>query len=143
MARSLAAWERSAVRVDRSNRRKESGLELANLTEQHEVVLHLPDGSTLVLASSALPPARVQVERKAVERPDLPVPVFVEREMRTIGVPPPRPGVMWVVSRRVLLAHPGRLDLASPADLVRDSDGRVVGCRALSVNPGREPTAPG
>ena len=50
------------------------------------------------------------------------------------GLPEPEAGVIFVVSALVRAAVPGRSDVASPGDLVRDAAGAVVGCRNLVVN---------
>jgi hypothetical protein len=44
-------------------------------------------------------------------------------------------GKMYIVSAMVRAANPGRYDIASPADMIRDEQGRIIGCRALEVNP--------
>ena len=51
------------------------------------------------------------------------------------GLPEPQEGVLFLVSALVRAAVPSRHDVASPGDLVRDPEGRVVGCRNLAVNP--------
>lgn len=51
-----------------------------------------------------------------------------------VGLPAPAEGVLYVVSALVRAALPGRSDVASPGDLVRDESGNVVGCRNLVVN---------
>jgi hypothetical protein len=53
---------------------------------------------------------------------------------QVIDLPDQQEGVLLVVSALVRAALPGRRDLASPADLVRDTVGRVLGCRALEVS---------
>lgn len=50
------------------------------------------------------------------------------------GLPEPKAGVIYIVSALVRAAVPGRLDVASPGELVRDAAGAVVGCKGLSVN---------
>ena len=50
------------------------------------------------------------------------------------GLPAPEEGTMYVVSAMVRAALPGRTDLASPGDLVRDEAGQVIGCKSLIVN---------
>lgn len=50
------------------------------------------------------------------------------------GLPEPTSGTVFIVSALVRTALPGRTDLASPGDLVRDEAGNVVGCRNLIVN---------
>lgn len=46
-------------------------------------------------------------------------------------LPDPQPGVCLIVSRLVASACPDRYDLLVPARLVRDDQGRVIGCSAL------------
>lgn len=50
------------------------------------------------------------------------------------GLPAPQAGVLCIVSALVRCALPHRTDLASPAKLVRDEQGRITGCEALEVN---------
>jgi hypothetical protein len=50
------------------------------------------------------------------------------------GLPEPAEGVLYVVSMLVRQAVPERTDVASPGELVRDEQGRVIGCRGLNVN---------
>jgi hypothetical protein len=50
------------------------------------------------------------------------------------GLPGPETGVVYLVSALVRAAAPERDDLASPGDLVRDSEGKIVGCRNLIIN---------
>lgn len=47
------------------------------------------------------------------------------------NLPPVEDGVFWVVSALVRAAHPERDDLLVPADLVRDEEGAIIGCRSL------------
>jgi hypothetical protein len=49
------------------------------------------------------------------------------------GLPDAVPGTIYIVSAMVRAACPDRQDLASPADLVRDASGAIVGCRALEL----------
>lgn len=50
------------------------------------------------------------------------------------GLPDEQPGTIYIVSALVRLALTGRRDLASPGDLIRGEDGRVVGAHNLVVN---------
>ena len=50
------------------------------------------------------------------------------------GVPDPREGVLFIVSALVRAACPGRADVASPGELVRDDAGQPIGCRGLIIN---------
>ena len=50
------------------------------------------------------------------------------------GVPPKEPGTMFIVPTIVRQAFPLRRDLLSPAKLVRDKSGLVLGCLGLEIN---------
>src|SRR5690606_15491505 len=71
--------------------------------------------------------ARVKVTRELVGRVggvDAYCPVFGAPE----GVPEPQPGIILIVSSLVR-THPdfsGRSDIASPGELVRDEEGKVI-----------------
>jgi len=53
---------------------------------------------------------------------------------QVIGLPEPQTGTIFVVSALVRAALPQRTDLASPARLTRDAEGRITGCEALEIN---------
>jgi len=53
---------------------------------------------------------------------------------QTQNLPEPIKGVFLIVSRLVLSANPSRTDLVVPNELVRDSNGNIVGCKSLSRN---------
>jgi hypothetical protein len=50
-----------------------------------------------------------------------------------IGLPEPKPDTYLIVSRVVKNAVPDRDDCIVPDDLVRDSEGKVIGCRRFSL----------
>lgn len=41
---------------------------------------------------------------------------------------------LFIVSAQVRVAAPDRGDIASPGDVIRDDQGRVVGCNSLIIN---------
>ena len=48
------------------------------------------------------------------------------------GLPPYRPGnTLYVVSGLVKAAVPNRHDVVSPGELIRDENGKPIGCRGL------------
>lgn len=49
-------------------------------------------------------------------------------------LPDEKPGTLLVVSMMVRQALPLRQDLASPGDLIRDADGKIIGAKNLVVN---------
>ena len=50
------------------------------------------------------------------------------------GLPEEKEGTFYIVSRLVLTACPNRKDLLVPNDIVRDSQGRVIGCKSFANN---------
>lgn len=49
------------------------------------------------------------------------------------GLPEPRDGVYYIVSKIVAQACPDRHDLLIPGPAVKGEDGRPIGCNGLSV----------
>lgn len=111
-------------------------VELRNLTP-HEIVLETPSG-TLHLPPTGVV-ARCDTTREVlghVSVDEVNVPITHVRVEDCENIPPPREGVMLIVSRIVAEARPDREDLLIPDDAVRDSDGRIVAVRALArINP--------
>lgn len=58
------------------------------------------------------------------------IPVLMRVSAIVVGLPEKAHGRYIIVSRMVAVAAPERDDLLFPDDIVRDSGGRVVGCRA-------------
>lgn len=50
------------------------------------------------------------------------------------GLPEEKEGTYYIVSRLIRQALPGRRDLLVPNDMVRDEQGRIVGCKSLANN---------
>lgn len=51
------------------------------------------------------------------------------------NIPPADGKTIYIVASYIRSALPARKDLASPAKLIRNSGGTVIGCGALEVNP--------
>ena len=96
----------------------------------------------------------VEGEKSTVYPPDGPAPrLAVDREAlgqiggisvvrstmgEPTGLPEPQEGVIVIVSALVA-EHPSvahRVDLAYPGEAIRDTDGKIVGCRGLCAGPG-------
>ena len=111
-------------------------MELINLTP-HEVNLHLPAGRALTIPSSG---EVARVATTPAEAGELwagrcnPVPLITQTFGEVVNLPDPKDGDFFIVSALVRAACPNRYDLGSPAELVRDDAGRIIGCRALEVN---------
>ena len=62
------------------------------------------------------------------------IPCFKTAGGEVTGLPEQHPLRMLIVSSMVRMACPERLDLVSPGELVRDENGRPVGCQGLTIN---------
>jgi hypothetical protein len=62
------------------------------------------------------------------------IPLYVGVYGETTGLPDPQPETYCLVSGLVRAANPDRTDLASPANLIRDDAGRVIGAEGLEVS---------
>ena len=113
-------------------------MKLVNLTP-HSVTITTAGGRSLEVPASGQV-ARVatrEVEDESFEiwaGPNTPVLLITQEFGEVVGLPAPEEGKFFIVSALVRAACPGRYDLGSPADLVRDEAGRIIGCRALEVN---------
>lgn len=54
--------------------------------------------------------------------------------MKAGYLPPPTPGMIYIVPQYVCQAFPDRDDLAYPDGKVYDDDGRIIACRWLRLN---------
>lgn len=96
-----------------------------------EVLVVAPSGRVARCSETADPDGHVALGGGA-HAPSLDVPVVAVGLGAVVDLPDPAPGTVYVVSRLVVDAEPGRADLVAPYDLVRDDQGRVVGARALA-----------
>ena len=62
------------------------------------------------------------------------IPTITSAYGDVMGLPDPAKGVFFIVSAMVRLAVPHRQDVVSPAGLVRDDEGKVIGCRQFERN---------
>lgn len=73
-----------------------------------------------------LPPEQVQIAGHEIS-------VAVAGAPREIiGLPEPEEGVVLIVAKAVSDAAPNRGDLMSPGRLLRDAEGKVIGCDGLT-----------
>lgn len=59
------------------------------------------------------------------------IPVTTTEFGEVEGLPDPKPGVVYIVSSLVAQRVPDRWDVFIPNESVRDSQGRIVGCKSL------------
>jgi hypothetical protein len=120
---------------------------IVNLTP-HEVTLVGQDGSVILRIPPSGLVARVAEETEsageAVVFPAGPLALtgvrvpLIKRSWGAIqGLPEPQIRTLYLVSSLVAAAawEQGRRDVVAPGELVRDSEGRVVGCKSLCVAP--------
>jgi hypothetical protein len=62
------------------------------------------------------------------------IPLFNTTLGNVVGLPFSTEGKFFIVSAIVRSAVPQRTDIGSPADLIRDSAGQVIGAGSLDVN---------
>ena len=103
--------------------------EVINLTP-HALNVLLEDESIRTIAPSGTV-ARVSTITEALAPVDG-IPCVQSTFGEVIDLPSAENGKAFVVSRMVLAALPDRSDLFAPGELVRDAEGKVVGCRGLS-----------
>ena|SRR3990167_7653289 len=51
-----------------------------------------------------------------------------------VHLPEPSSEILYIVSSMVRERYPDRKDLASPGDLIRDGEGKIIGCSNLVIN---------
>ena len=104
------------------------GVTLLNATP-HVLNIVQSDGSVLTLEASGICPrcASSEIVDQAIGLIQVTRQTLGEVE----GLPDPVPGLYFIVSRLVASATE-REDLLVPGPLVRDDQGRVVGCKGLS-----------
>jgi len=98
----------------------------------HAVTIKLSDASFTIQPESGLPPRLV--EHKEPAGLSLGIPLERMKLGAVENLPEPAEGRLLIVSALVRLACPERKDLASPGTLLRDAEGKIVGCSSLVVN---------
>lgn len=107
-----------------------------NLTP-HALNVRALDGNMITIAPDSRGAARVVYDRLPPEQTRIgghEVAVAVSGSPREIiGLPDPEPGVVLIVAKAVVDVSPRhRGDLMSPGRLLRDAEGKVIGCEGLT-----------
>ena len=102
-----------------------------NLTPHTINVVDASGASMLTLPASGSV-ARCRATATETERVDG-VPVFKTVDGEVEGLPEPQNGVLYVVSALVREAVKAtRTDVVSPAEFVRDAEGKILGCKGFT-----------
>ena len=106
-----------------------------NLTP-HALQVKSLDGEMITILPDAEGPARVIYDHLPPEQVTIggsEVAVAVAGPVKEIiGLPEPQPDMVFVVAKAVSDAAPNRGDLMSPGRLLRDAEGKVIGCDGLT-----------
>ena len=89
------------------------------------------DGGEDIIIPPSGTVARCAVNRRQIGTIDG-VPINATEFGAVEGLPDPAPGTYYIVSALVAQAVRGREDVLITDDAVRDSSGRIVGCRAFA-----------
>ena len=104
--------------------------------KEKKMIINLTPHAVVIAGNTYAPakiPARVSVKNETAGEIDG-VPLVRGQRGAVAGLPDTVPGTIYIVSALVRTSIPTRCDLGSPAGLVRDDAGRVVGANALEIN---------
>jgi hypothetical protein len=95
--------------------------------------VHIVDEDGRVIRTYEKGDSQIRLAVKTVRAKPLPdgTPTSITEFGQPEGLPEFQEGVFYIVSQLVKNALPHRPDLLVPAEVVRDKDGNIVGCRSL------------
>jgi ethanolamine ammonia-lyase small subunit len=108
-------------------------VKIVNLTP-HAVSIVKADGTTFTIPASGEVARVEQTRKEAGEIAGIKITVSEFGEV--IGLPDPEPNTVYVVSGMVLASTDNRWDVFAPGELIRDNEGKVIGCNGLSAPAG-------
>lgn len=110
-------------------------MKIVNLTP-HELVIYSEEKEIKRIPSSGI--VRVKEENEKIGEINS-IPIFKKRYTRSEGLPEPEEDTFYFVSLIVAQANPQRDDLLLSSDLVRDENGRILGCKSFAqINPSKK-----
>ena len=98
----------------------------------HTLKLYSPEGRHIINIPPEEPPIRVAVERRLIGQTSEGVPMYETTYTGLEHLPPPQEDVIYVVSGLVVSACPSRRDLWQPGELLRNSEGEIIGAIGIS-----------
>lgn len=103
---------------------------MVNLTP-HKLKIHTQNGVVELPPSGEV--ARISTTEKLISVVE-DIEIFSTEFGSVEGLAEPKPGVCYIVSRLVLEAVKNtRSDVFAPGQLIRDDQGRPIGCKGLSI----------
>lgn len=105
-------------------------VKFVNLTP-HSIIFVDDAGNTVLTVEPSGQVARCSVTREQVDT-IAGIPVNKTRFGKAENLPEPQEGTIYIVSALTAQAVPERKDVFITDDAVRDEQGRIIGCRALS-----------
>jgi hypothetical protein len=103
-------------------------MKLVNLTP-HPIIIIIGEKNVTLLPSGVV--ARVSEKEREISQINN-IPVIKIEYGDVTGLPNPEPDTIYIVSAMVAQAI-NRTDLFYPARLVRDENGKIIGCGALAT----------
>ena len=96
----------------------------------HSVEIVNGDGVVILSIPSDGQPIRLAT--KTVAQSDIEgIPTSITEFGECIGLPEFQEGTWYIVSQLIKAAFPNRKDLLVPAEMVRNKDGKILGCKSL------------
>ena len=109
---------------------------IINLTP-HEIILYNEDGTNVLERFPSMGTARASVVAEPVSVDGCPYPVTRNSYGDPIGLPEKTDDTLYIVSlitaQAAIMSGRGNEDLLLTSDLVRDEEGRIIGCKAFSI----------
>lgn len=108
-------------------------MKIVNLTPHALNFIGMDDETVLTVPSSGVARAKqFHFDVGSIEAGGAVLPVTYTVYGEVEGLPEPEPGTIYVVSALTAQAAPKRADVYITDEVVRDSAGRVIGCRGLT-----------
>ncbi len=99
----------------------------------HDVNVIGEDGKVIITFPKSDNPFRLSEETISLGKIGN-IPITETRITGNLGLPAPKTGIFYIVSRAVQEEFPNRIDLFIPNETVRDEKGVIIGCKSLCFN---------
>jgi len=101
---------------------------IINLTP-HELIIYKDNEVIEKISSSGI--VRVKEENEAIGKING-IPLYKKKYIKSEGLPEPQKDTLYFVSLIVSQVNPKRQDLILSSDLIRDKNGRILGCSSFA-----------